>query len=144
MTHEREDRLLQLMEEIALTADVERLDELYAPNVVYHQPPYPDANGLDAYKEQLRGTFAGWSDVNISVHEVISGENASMVRWTFEGTHTGETPSSKIPATGKRGAMDICTVIHWDGGKIVEAWDYSDNLGLLRQLGVIPASIAAA
>jgi predicted ester cyclase len=32
-----------------------------------------------------------------------------------------------------------CSVYYFKNDKIVEQWEYSDMLGLLQQLGVIPA-----
>ncbi len=32
-------------------------------------------------------------------------------------------------------------IVRLEGGKIVESWGYSDQLGWLRQLGVIPDEV---
>ena len=61
-----------------------------------------------------------------------------MIRWSVQRTHQGEFLG--IPPTGKRvtyGGIDIFRVA---GGKLVEMWQEVDRLGLLQQLGVIPAA----
>jgi hypothetical protein len=34
--------------------NLDALDEVYSPNLVYHQPPFPDFVGLAAYKKYIR------------------------------------------------------------------------------------------
>jgi predicted ester cyclase len=57
------------------------------------------------------------------------------------GTYKGEFQG--IPATGKQvsfTAMDILTIIE---GKIVEEWATADMMGLMQQIGAIPARSAS-
>ncbi len=44
-----------------------------------------------------------------------------------------------IPATGKSVSIPSLTIFRMDNGKIAEGWLVSDNLGMMQQLGVIPA-----
>jgi len=44
-----------------------------------------------------------------------------------------------VPPTGKRIEVTGITVNRISGGKIAEDWTVWDSLGLLRQLGVVPA-----
>jgi predicted ester cyclase len=44
-----------------------------------------------------------------------------------------------IPPTGKEIKISGCMIYHWQGDKIIEQWDYTDMMGLLQQVGVIPA-----
>jgi predicted ester cyclase len=63
-----------------------------------------------------------------------------VTRWTFHGTNTGdfETPAP-LPATGKKVAFTGTNIYRFAGGKIVEEWFLEDTMGLLRQLGFMPA-----
>ena len=70
--------------------------------------------------------------------DIVDGDTAAM-RWAWKAVHTGTSPSLGIPATGKRIHMMGCSVYRFRDGKVVEQWEYSDLLGLLQQLGVIPA-----
>ena len=58
-------------------------------------------------------------------------------QYTFSGTHRDELMGIPLPETG-------VTIVGIDedrisGGKIEESWDDYDALGMLQQLGVIPA-----
>ena len=60
-----------------------------------------------------------------------------VTRWTGTGTHQGDLLG--MAPTGK-GAKVMGIWIHrLAGGKIVESWNVWDTLGMLQQLGVIPA-----
>lgn len=63
--------------------------------------------------------------------------NKIAVRWTGTGTHKGDFMG--IPATGKHVSVTGITVDTFKDGKVVESWTNYDALGLLHQLGVVPA-----
>ena len=58
-------------------------------------------------------------------------------RWTFRGIHRGAFQG--IPSTGRQVTLTGISIWRVDGGKIVESWHELDTLGLMRQLGAIPA-----
>ena len=60
--------------------------------------------------------------------------------FTMTGTHTGEF--NGIPPTASRYVSGI-SILRFDGGKCVERWNEMDSMGLLQQIGVIPAPQAA-
>jgi predicted ester cyclase len=57
-------------------------------------------------------------------------------RWSFRGTHRGELMG--IPPTDKEVTITGITVDRISGGKIEDEWNNFDQLGVLRQLGVVP------
>ncbi len=60
-----------------------------------------------------------------------------MVRGSIRGTHQGELMG--IPPTGKAVTVPLIDVNRIAGGQLAERWAEADMLGLLQQLGVIPA-----
>ncbi len=62
-----------------------------------------------------------------------------VTRWTAEGTHLGEFQG--IPPTGKHGTFTGIDIDRVVDGKVVECWTNTDDLGLMQQLGVIPAPV---
>jgi hypothetical protein len=48
------------------------------------------------------------------------------------------SPALPIPPTGKEVTLVGCVVVQIVDGKIVEEFEYSDYLGFLQQLGVVP------
>ena len=60
-----------------------------------------------------------------------------MTRLTFGGTHQGTFQG--MPPTGKQVTGSGISIHRIANGKIAEAWVNFDTLGMLQQLGVIPA-----
>ncbi|GIV76452.1 MAG: hypothetical protein KatS3mg050_0846 [Litorilinea sp.] len=61
-----------------------------------------------------------------------------MARWSAHGTHQGELMG--IPATGKTVNLTGIAIDRFENGQSVEHWEIIDQVGLMQQLGVMPAS----
>lgn len=125
-------------EEAWLKGNLNALDEVYAADYVWHRPPFPDVRGLEAVKESVAGIRSAYSDIQIAYEETISEGNSIAYRYTWRAKHTGQSPTLPIPPTGKEVTLQGCVVVHVAGGKVIEEFEYSDYLGFLQQLGVVP------
>ena len=117
---------------------LDTLDELAAPNFsvyypVLNQPMY----GPEAFKQLLMGTRSAVPDAAIECLDEIAEGDKVVVRWTVHGTHQGVFLG--IPPTGKRVTWSGITIYRIVDGKVVEERGEEDALGLMQQLGVIPA-----
>jgi steroid delta-isomerase-like uncharacterized protein len=117
---------------------LEVMDDLWNADLVYHRPPFPDLEGREALREDISNLRNAFPDMELTFDEIIFEGDTSVARWTFRGTHTGQSPSIPVPPAGKQVTVTGVCVHHWAGGKIVEHWTHSDWLGLMQQLGVIP------
>jgi predicted ester cyclase len=54
----------------------------------------------------------------------------------MSGTHKGEFMGA--PATGKSFSVESMDIIRFAGGKAVEHWDITDQMGIASQLGLLP------
>jgi predicted ester cyclase len=68
---------------------------------------------------------------------IVADEDGAAVRWTGRGTHEGDLQG--IAPTGREVVFTGINVYRIACGMIVEGWSEPDSLGLLRQLGVVPA-----
>jgi len=120
------------------TGNADLLDEVYAPDCLFHWPPYPDTEGLEAHKQFLAAVRSAFPDFQLTMDQAMLDGDLGLTRWTWRGTHTGEFFG--LPPTGKRVVVSGCTIGQWVEGKVVEEWKYSDELGAHQQLGfkVIP------
>ena len=82
-----------------------------------------------------------FSDARITVDDQIAEGDKVATRWTGRGTHTGEIAG--ISATGKDVTVTGLTISRLEGGLIAEEWTTWDTLGMLVQLGAVPAPAAA-
>jgi predicted ester cyclase len=58
-------------------------------------------------------------------------------RFTSRGIHSG--PLGNIPTTGKAGSVTGMVLFRFEKDQVAEVWVNIDMLGLLQQLGIIPA-----
>lgn len=43
-----------------------------------------------------------------------------------------------IPATGKRFALQMATIAHWNNGTMDHEWLFWDSQEFMKQLGIVP------
>src|SRR5690606_17580698 len=111
-------------------------DELIAPDYVLHDPASPHfRGGLEGYKQFQVTYLRAFPDAHLTVDDQIAAADEVVTRWTTRGTQTGDLPG--IPATGKQVTVTGITISRIENGKIVEDWQEWDQLGMLRQLGVV-------
>ncbi|MDW7739094.1 MAG: ester cyclase [Bacillota bacterium] len=116
----------------------EAWDEYYAPDCTFHKPPFADLPNLEAAKESTRESRNAYSNIKVDIPNIVFEGNLSTWQYAWKAKHTGQSPSLPIPPTNKDVTLVGCLINRWEGGKIVEEWEYSDYLGFLQQLGVIP------
>lgn len=118
--------------------NLEALDQIYTADLVYHRPPLPDIQGLEAVRRYITDIRTAFSGIQLVISEIILDGDTHAGPWTLQVTHTGRSAAIPVPSTGRRAAIGGCTIGHWVDDKIVEEWSYVDWLGLFHQLGVIP------
>jgi steroid delta-isomerase-like uncharacterized protein len=112
------------------------LDEVYAPDVVWHEPDQ-DIQGLEEARQFVTMYKTAFPDLNATVEDVIAEGDKVVTRVTIRGTHQGEIEEFG-PPTGKQVEIKNITISRIEGGKIVEDWDSYDNLSVMQQLGLVP------
>jgi len=118
------------------------VDEMYSPDYVTHSIPPEFAPNRDGLKTFLHAFRGGMPDLRITVEDVVAQGDRVAGRLTGSGTHTGNLFG--IPPTGKKIAVGIMIIARFDDtGKWIEDWANWDQLGMMQQLGVIPAPAAA-
>jgi steroid delta-isomerase-like uncharacterized protein len=86
-------------------------------------------DGFIPFYERFVATFP---DIHIHVDDVIVEGDQSVVRLRAEGTHTGDAMG--IPPTGKRIAVSGLIWTRWKDGRIIQAWNEFDALGMMQQM----------
>jgi steroid delta-isomerase-like uncharacterized protein len=118
------------------------LDELVAPGYVGWDSGLPvPVRGLDALREQLRSYADAFPDARVTVQDQVAEGGKVATRWSARGTHAGDI--AEIAATGKEVTVSGLTISTLENGQVVEQWTTWDRLGMLVQLGAIPAATEA-
>ena len=111
----------------------EILDELMAPDVVYHGTSM-EMNGIEEYKQVYQSFLSAFHDTKLTIDSLIAEGDKVMTRVTCSVVHKGELEG--IPPTGKTLTISLFTVFRLVDGKIVEEWEIIDELGMMMQLGM--------
>lgn len=112
------------------------IDEVYAPDFVQHEPEPQMVNSREALKQYVGSYLTAFSDLQLSIEDLIAEGDKVAWRFVSNGTHSG--PFMGMPATGKKGVITGLVIFRLENSRIAEAWVNIDALGLLQQLGVIP------
>jgi steroid delta-isomerase-like uncharacterized protein len=123
--------------EILMQGDFEDLETIIHDDFVDHtQPPgWPtDREGL---RQQVLYFRSAFPDIQVTFDDMICEGDTVMHRQTMRGTHLGEFFG--MPPTGTRVTYTGCHLWRVKDGKLVEHHATNDDLGMLRQLGAIPA-----
>jgi len=83
------------------------------------------------------GIFSAFGEPKLDFHETLWDGDACTIRFTMTGRHVGEFMG--VPATGTAIALPGITILHFDGERVVERFSQADMLGLLVQIGAMPA-----
>jgi predicted ester cyclase len=75
--------------------------------------------------------------VQSTIEDIIAEGDRVVWRLTIRGTHRGMFRG--IAPTGKYITITAMKIVRLANGQFVENWGEQDNLGLLQQLGVLPA-----
>ena len=111
------------------------LDELFVPDFVRHDP----AGGFrsrEDYKQFLFSLLAALPG-QFTIEDLIAEGDKVVLRYAFRGTHQGQWRG--LPPTGKPVTFTGIFIYRILDSKIVEGWENADALGLVQQLGLIPA-----
>jgi len=94
-------------------------------------------HGPEEFKQFLSLYLTAFPDARFTVEDDLAEGDLVVSRSTLCGTHQGEFMG--IPPTGKPVTVTGIAIDRIVGGKFVEGWLNFDALGMLHQLGVIPA-----
>jgi len=137
MSEENKALVRRELEEVWNKHNLDAIDEIYAPDFVDHSAPPGMPNDRAGAKARVGAFLGAFPDFKTTIDILVAEGDLVVNRSTSTGTHTGELGG--IPATGKRITVTSIAIVRVAGGKIAEVWFESDQMGLMQQLGVVPA-----
>jgi steroid delta-isomerase-like uncharacterized protein len=138
MTPEASKRVMIRFTEFINTASETLAAELISPDAIFHVPgrrgPMRGPAGYLAIIEMMRG---GFPDIQWTLEEMVAEGDKVAARFTMRGTHLGTFFGT--PSTGKKIAVQALNIYRLSRGQIIEETGQPDLLGLLQQIGAVPA-----
>ena len=117
--------------------DLDGAVTVFAPNAVIHNSGAPDPLNVEGFK-QFGGVFrTAFPDGKLTIQDLIVEGDRVVSRVTYRGTHTGDMMG--IPPTGRPVMVSAILIDQFADGKIVESWRLFDQMGMMQQLGLVPA-----
>ncbi|TMM38047.1 MAG: ester cyclase [Actinobacteria bacterium] len=129
--------LVHLYYEKFLTApgDLDTADEIFAPEVVFHNPISPDGiHGIDEYKKFAMRWYQGFPDRVFTVNDTVEEADKVAASFTITGTHSGEfmgAAPTEHPIVVK--GMNLFRI---ERGRIADVKAFFDPDALYRPLGL--------
>jgi steroid delta-isomerase-like uncharacterized protein len=137
MSSDNEAIVRRFFEEFCSGGRSELGEELISDDYVSHVPQAPLAEGPDGAIERV-GLYQESLDGQWRVDDMFSAGERVVTRWTGTGTHVGELMG--IAPTGRAVSVEAITIHRIEDGLIAEEWTVWDALGLLQQIGAVPAA----
>ncbi len=128
----------RLYEDVWNKRKIEQVSDLISPSHALHDNNAAGSSvGPEAYRAQMAIFLAAFPDLRFTVEDMVAEKDKVVASWTISGTHKGEFWG--VRPTNKKMSMDGMTIHHIANGKIIDSYISSDALGLMRQMGVVPA-----
>lgn len=112
------------------------IDEITSSNLQLHFPP-GQAHQPSSLHHWFDTAQSAFPDVHFTLHDLLAEDDKVTARWSYKATNTGAFLGGM--ATQKQVTDEGINIFRIEDGRIAEMWMSGDSLGLLKQLGVIPA-----
>lgn len=132
--------LLRFVEEAWNKGDYAMIPEVIAADGSWHYAGH-DFSGVQAATAVVKRWRAGFPDFHFSIDDTVVQGNKIAARLRFTGTQQGTFWGQ--PATGKPISVTQTMICRVEAAKLKECWEDWDELGMRRQLGLIPTPSAA-
>jgi predicted ester cyclase len=132
----------RMIDEVLNANNLAVLDEILAADYIDHTVPPGLPPNREGLKLLLQGLIAAFPDLHYDIEAELAEGDRIVQQLRAHGTQAG--PLQGIPPTGKAATWSEIHIGRIANGKIAEHWGEVDQLGMLQQLGVIPAPGAAA
>ncbi|WP_159942610.1 MULTISPECIES: ester cyclase [unclassified Nocardiopsis] len=117
-----------------MAADFDRIREMYHPDYEFTDEEGV-RHGIEGSLAKIRVYTDAFPGFTFEKHRQLDLGDVALMEATVRGVHSNDLRG--VPATGRPVEMAYCNVMEIRDGRIYREHDYSDNLSLMRQLGVL-------
>lgn len=130
------------LEDVINEGRLERANDLVKEDFAELDPLPGQAQGREGLKAVIHGLRSAFPDMHWVVKEMVAEGEKVVTRFVWTGTHRGNFLG--IPGTGKSVEVKGVVIDRLEDGKMADSRILMDTMGLMQQLGVIPAPPPAA
>jgi steroid delta-isomerase-like uncharacterized protein len=136
-TEDNKALVRRLVEQVINGGNLDLVDQLLANDYVYNAPGNPEVRGREGYKQLVNMYRTAFPDLRMSVDQQTAEGDMVITRWSATGTQRGDLMG--MPPTGKQVKVVGITQNRVVGGRVAEEFEVYDALGMMQQLGAVPA-----
>lgn len=96
--------------------------------------PHQKAVGHKAYLQVMETYWRAFSDLQYDIRRIVADEHHVAATYSVSGIHTGSF--MWIPPTGRGATIDCLDFFEVRDGKLSRVWTLSDDVTLLRAMGL--------
>ena len=130
----------RFIEEVFNEGNLAAIAEVVDSGYIMHGPG-PAVSGQQGMQEFVTTYRTALPDYHCTIEDQVAEGDKVVTRWTVRGTQRGELDG--IPPTGKPVTLAGIVIDRIANGRMAETWEQADVLGMLQQLGAIPAPAEA-
>jgi steroid delta-isomerase-like uncharacterized protein len=120
--------------EVWVKGNFDAAREMFTDDYVRHDLRRTEAEPGGAGQAKIAADFrAAFPDLVFEITHLIAEGDHVVGRWTANGTHTGSWGT--VEPSGRRVTFSAVNIFRLREGKIVEIWNYRDDLALREQVG---------
>ncbi len=121
--------------------DLDRMMSHVAEDFVDHESTIPNPlPGRAGARQSFEAFLAAFPDLHMDVDDMICQGDRVACRVHMRGTHLGELMG--IPASRKPIDVESYDILRIQDGQVAEHWGLSDDMAMMRQIGV-PSAMSA-
>lgn len=133
------DLIRRLHEEVWSKGNVNKLDEFYSEEIVWHLLPLGvELKGLDQLEDRIQNHRQAFPDWTEKIQQIVAEGDLVATHFASTGTNKGSFLGN--PPTGKQIQINEMAIHRIVDGKIVEQWVIPDVFSLNQQLGLVSQS----
>jgi steroid delta-isomerase-like uncharacterized protein len=117
--------------------DLSAFEAYFSPELTDHALPPGLPSGLEGRKMFASALLAAFPDLHVDVEDLVTDGGKVVTRYSVHGTHKGELMG--IPPTDRQVSIGGIAIDRFENGRSIEHWEFYDQMGMMQQLGVIPA-----
>jgi len=126
--------VLRAHQEVWSSGNLDVVDELYSAEYIAHWA-YGEDTDREGLKKMVAEARAAFPDMTEDIVHVVAEGDLVVSHFISSGTFTGEM--NGLEPSGKKLSRPEIAIHRIVNGKIVEQWTVSDQLTLMRQLGLM-------
>lgn len=121
-----------------LARDTAWMQRHIAPEFVRHDPGLPfEVRGPEGVAKLHDVLMPAFPDMQLDLEDLVAEGEKVLVRLMIRATHTGAF--GDMAPTGRRINVPVLDLFQIRDDRLIEHWALFDNLGMLKQLGALPA-----